>query len=143
MTEVPYHRVGEALWFVQVWIFAYFPELLDTDSFPSMSLRLSAAQSIRTMSTNSISYFFLSLANRSLPQLYLKPDTISNPSWQQILSSSTPYLLDFKYPLAFLNTVCKVLIFGGCYFFPPQLSSSFEVFLPYLPCLWARQFGFT
>ena len=119
VTEVPYHRVGRALWFVQTWLFAYFPELLGADSFPSMSLDLNAVQSIRTISTDSLSSFFLNLANRSLSQLYLKPDTISSPSWQQILSSSTPYLLDFKFPSAFLNTICRVLIYGGCYAFSP------------------------
>ena len=54
---VPYHRVEEAVWFVQIWLFVYFLELLGVDSFPSMSLGLSAAQSIRTISTNSLSYF--------------------------------------------------------------------------------------
>ena len=88
VTEVPYHRVGGALWFVQIWLFAYFPELSSADSFPSMPLGLSATQSIRTISTNSLFFFFLSLADCSLFQLYLKPDTISCTSWQQILSSS-------------------------------------------------------
>ena len=108
-----------------------------------MCLGLSVTQSIRTISTDSLSSFFLHLANHSLPQLYLKSDTISSLSWQQTLSSCTPYLLDFKYPSVFLSIVCKVLISRGCYAFSPQLSSYSIVFLPYLPCLWARQFGFT
>ena len=108
-----------------------------------MSLGLSAAQSIRTISLDSLSFFFPSSAGRSLSQLYLKPNTISSPTWQHILNSSTPYSLDFKYSSIFLVTVCRVLISGGCYAFSPQLSSYFIVFLPYLPCLWARQFGFT
>ena len=140
VTKVPYHRVGGALWFVQIWLFAYFLELSSVDSFPSLPLGLSTTQSIRIISTNSLSSFFLSLANHSLSQLYLKPDTISRTSWQQILSSSTPYLLDFKYLSAFLNTICRVLISRVCYAFSPQLSSSSIVFLPYL---WACQFGFT
>ena len=98
---------------------------------------------MRVVSTNSLSSFFLSLSDRSLSQLYLKPNTISSPSREQILSSSNPYLQDFKYPLAPLSTVCRVLIFGGCNAFSPQLSSSFEILLPYFPYLWARQFGFT
>ena len=117
VTEVPYHRVGRALWFVQIWLFAYFLELSSVDSFPSLPLGLSTTQSIRIISINSLSSFFLSLANRSLSQLYLKPDTISRTSWQQILSSSTPYLLDFKYLSAFLNTICRVLISRVCYAF--------------------------
>ena len=108
-----------------------------------MSLGLSAAQFIRTISSNSLSFFYLSLADCSLFQLYLKPDTISNPSLQQILSSSTPYSMDFRYPSAFLNTICRVLISSGCSNFSPRSSSSSTVLLLYLPCLWARQFGFT
>ena len=80
VTEVPYHRVGGALKFVQIWLFAYFLELSGADSFPSMSLGLNAAQSIRTISLYSLSYFCLSLPNRSLSQLCLKPNTISSPS---------------------------------------------------------------
>ena len=64
--EVPYHRVGGALWFVQIWLFVYFSELSGVDSFPSMSLGLSAAQSIRTISSDSLFYFFLSLVDCSL-----------------------------------------------------------------------------
>ena len=81
VTEVPYHRVGGSLWFVQIWLFAYFLELSGVDSFPSMSLGLSAAQSIKVIFSDSLSSFFLSLADRSLSQLYLKLDTISSPSW--------------------------------------------------------------
>ena len=68
VTEVPYHKVGEALWFVQIWLFAFFLELSGADSFPSMSLGLSETQSIRTMFTKSLSFFFLSLADHSLSQ---------------------------------------------------------------------------
>ena len=81
VSELPYQRVGKALLFVQICFFAYFIELLGVDSFPSMSLGLSAAQSIRTTSLDSIYSFFLSLADRSLSQLYLKLGTISNPTW--------------------------------------------------------------
>ena len=60
VSELPYPRVGGALWFVKIWLFAYFPELSDVDSFPSMSLGLSATQSITTISSYSLSSFFLS-----------------------------------------------------------------------------------
>ena len=66
VSKLPYQRVGGALWFVQIWLFSYFPELSGVDYFPSMSLGLSAAQSIRTISSDSLSSFFLSLAYRSL-----------------------------------------------------------------------------
>ena len=134
---LPYQGVGGALWFVQIWLFPYFPELSGSESFPSMSLGLSVAQSIRTISLDSLSSFFFSMVERSLLQLYLKPDTIPSLTWQQILNSSTPYLLNFKYSSTFLSTVCKVLISGGCYDFSPHMSFSYAVFLPYLPSLWA------
>ena len=91
VSKLPYQRVGGALWFVQIWLFSYFPELSGVNYFPSMSLGLSAAQSIRTISSDSLSSFFLILAYRSLSQLYLKSDTVSSLTWQQILNSSTPY----------------------------------------------------
>ena len=67
--KVPYHRMGGAIWFVHIWLFSYFPELSSVDYFPSMSLGLSAAQSIKTISTDSLSFFFLNLVDRSLSQL--------------------------------------------------------------------------
>ena len=51
VSEIPYQRVGGALWFVWIWLFAYFPKLSGADSYRSMSLGLSAAQSIRTISS--------------------------------------------------------------------------------------------
>ena len=42
VTKIPYHKVGGAIWFVQILLFAYFPMLSSADSFPSMSLGLSA-----------------------------------------------------------------------------------------------------
>ena len=80
VSELPYQRVEGALWFVQIWLFAYFPKLSGVDSFPSMSLGLSATQSIRTISSDSLSSFFIGLVDRSLSQVYLKPDTISSPT---------------------------------------------------------------
>ena len=81
VSEIPYRRVGGALWFVHIWLFTYFPELLGAESFPSMSLGLNVAQSIRTISSDSLSSFFLILVDRSLSQLYLEPNTISSPTW--------------------------------------------------------------
>ena len=34
VSEIPYQRVGGALWFVQIWLFANFPRLPGVDSFP-------------------------------------------------------------------------------------------------------------
>ena len=58
VSELPYQRVEGSLWFVHIWLFAYFPKLSGVDYFPSMSLGLSAAQSIRTISSDSFSSFF-------------------------------------------------------------------------------------
>ena len=68
VTKVPYPRVGGALRFIQIWRFAYFPKLSGVDSFLSMSLGLSMAQFIWTISMNSLFFFFLSLVDRSLSQ---------------------------------------------------------------------------
>ena len=43
VTKIPYHKVGGAIWFVHILLFAYFLMLSSADSFPSMSLGLSAA----------------------------------------------------------------------------------------------------
>ena len=59
VSEIPYQRVGGALWFVQIWLFAYFLELSGVNYFPSMSLGLSAAHFIRTISLDSLFSFFL------------------------------------------------------------------------------------
>ena len=58
VSGIPYKRVGGALWFVQIWLFAYFLELSGVDSFSSMFLGLSAAQSIRIISSAFLSSFF-------------------------------------------------------------------------------------
>ena len=80
MSEIPYQSVGEALWFVHILLFANFHELSGVDSFSSMSLGLSATQSIRSIPSYSLSSFFLSLTDCYLSQLYLKPNTISSPN---------------------------------------------------------------
>ena len=58
VSEIPYQRVGGAIWFLQIWLFANFLELSGANSFPSMSFDLSADQSIRIISSGSLSSFF-------------------------------------------------------------------------------------
>ena len=67
VTKVPYHWVRKTLWFVQIQLFAYFPELSSADSFTSMSLGISAAQSIKTIPTDSLSSFFPELSRPFFP----------------------------------------------------------------------------
>ena len=43
VSELPYQKVRGALWFVQIWLFTYFHDLSSANSFPSMSLGLSAS----------------------------------------------------------------------------------------------------
>ena len=80
VSEIPYKRVGRTLCFVHIWLLDYFPNLSSVESFPSMYLGLSAAQSIKAISSNSLYSFFLSLVDHSLSQMYLKLDTISSPT---------------------------------------------------------------
>ena len=59
----PYHRVGSALWFIQMWLFAYFPKLLDKEPTSYKTLGLQVAHSLRTMPSNDIMSFFLGLVD--------------------------------------------------------------------------------
>ena len=46
--DKPYHKVGGALWFIQMWFFAYFPELLDRELTYYKIFGLHVAHSLRT-----------------------------------------------------------------------------------------------
>ena len=94
VSEMPYKRVGGSLWFVQIWLFAYFPKLSGVDSFPSMYLGLSAARSFRTVSSDFLFSFFLSLPYRSWSQLYLTPNFISSQPGSRILPPLTCWILN-------------------------------------------------
>ena len=49
---------------------------------------------------------------------------------------------DFENTLASTSATCRVLISGGCFAFSSSMSAPLASLLPYLPCLWARRFGF-
>ena len=49
---------------------------------------------------------------------------------------------DFENPLASTSAAYRVLISEGCFAFSSSMSASLTSLLPYLPCLWARRFGF-
>ena len=92
VSNEPYHKDGGALWFVQMWFFAYFPELLDREPTSYKTLGLHVAHSLRTMPSNDLMSFFLGLVDRALVHLFLRPDFVHISAWNQILASSHPYL---------------------------------------------------
>ena len=74
--------------------------------------------------------------------MFLKPGSIHISTWNQILASSQPYVHDFESYMASTRANCRALISGGCFTFSSSLFTSPTSLQPYLPCLWARQFGF-
>ena len=140
--DEPYYKVGGALWFVQMWFFAYFPELSDKEPTSYKNLGLHVAHSLRMMASDDLMSFFLGLVDRALIHLYLRPNSVHISYWSKIMASSQPYLQDFESPLASTSAVCRVLISKGCFAFSSSMSASPTSLQPYLPCLWAHQFGF-
>ena len=135
VSDEPYHRVGCALWFVQTWLFAYFPEFSSYDITSLKTLGLHVMRSLRTMPFDDLTAFFLGLADRALLYLFLKPDYVHLLAWNQTLASSQPYLHDFETFITFTSTTCRVLISGGCFAFYTLLSASSASLQPYLPCI--------
>ena len=71
-----YHKVGGVLWLVQMWFFAYFPELSNKEPISYKTLGLRVAHSLRTMPSDDLMSFFLGLVDRTLIHLYLRLDSI-------------------------------------------------------------------
>ena len=61
--DEPYYREGGALWFVQMWFLAYFPELLDKDPISFKSLGLHSVHSLHTMPSDDFFSLFLCLVD--------------------------------------------------------------------------------
>ena len=76
VSDEPYHRVGGALWFVQMWLFAYFPELSDSDHTSFKTLGLYVVHSLHTMPSNDLMSFFLCLVDRALVHLFFMLDYV-------------------------------------------------------------------
>ena len=108
ISDEPYYRVGGALWFVQMWLFAYFPKLLDKDPTFFQTLGLHVVHSL----SNDLMFFFLGLVDQALVHLFLKPNSIHISTWNQILAFSQPYLHVFESSTASANTTCRVLAQG-------------------------------
>ena len=120
----PYHKVGGALWFVQILFFAYFPELLDKEPTSYKTLGLHVAHSLCTIISDKHMSFFLGMVDWALIHLYLRLFFVHISAWNKILASSQPCLQDFESPLAFASTTCRVLILGGCFTFSSSMSTS-------------------
>ena len=140
--DEPYHKIGGALWFVHMWLFAYFSKLLDRDPTSYKTLGLHVTHSLRMMPSDDLMSFFLCLVDLALIHLFLRPDYVHISAWNQILDSSHPYLHDFESLVASTNATCRVLISRGCFTFSSSLFASPASLQPYLPHLWACQFGF-
>ena len=122
--DEPYHKVGGALWFIQMWFFAYFLELLDMEPTSYKTLGLHVTHSLRTMPFDDLMSFFLGLVDWALIHLYLRLDSIHISTWNQIIASSQPYLPDLENPLAFSSVPCRVLILGDCFAFSSSMFAS-------------------
>ena len=135
VSDEPYHRASGALWFVQLWLFAYFQKLSDKELTSFKSLRLYVVHSLSTMPSDDLVSFFLGLVDQALVQLFLKPDFIYIAAWNQSPTSFHPYMHDFESSMVSASATCKVLISGGCFAFYSSLSISPGSLHPYLPCL--------
>ena len=80
--DEPYHKVGGALWFIQMWFFAYFPELSDREPTSYKTLGL------YVMPFDDLMSFFFGLVDWALIHLCLWLDFVHISAWNQIIASS-------------------------------------------------------
>ena len=66
VSNEPYHKVGGALWFIQMWFSTYFPELSDREPTSYKTLGLHVAHSLCMMPPDDLMSFFLGLVDRAL-----------------------------------------------------------------------------
>ena len=100
-----------------MWLFTYFPELLDREPTSYKTLGLHVVHSLHTMPSDDLMYFFLGLVDQAFVDLYLRSDSLHISAWNHTLASSQPYLHDSENPLASAIVACRVLILGGCFAF--------------------------
>ena len=122
--DEPYNEVGIALWFVQMWFFAYFPELSNREPTSYKTLGLHVAHSLCMMPSDDLMSFFLGLVHQALVQLFFRPDFVHILARNQILASSQAYLQDFESLLASTSVTCRVLISRGCFAFSSSMFAS-------------------
>ena len=74
--DEPYHKVGGALWFVQMWFFAYFPKFSNREPTSYKTLELHVMHSLCKMQSDDLMSLFLGLVDRALVHLYLRLDSV-------------------------------------------------------------------
>ena len=74
--DEPYHKVGNALLFIHMWFFAYFPKLSDREPTSYKTLGLHVAHSLCTMPSDDLMSLVLGLVNQALVHLFLRPDYV-------------------------------------------------------------------
>ena len=82
VSNEPYHKVGGALWFVQMWLFSYFPKLSNKEPTSYKTLGLYVMHSLRTMPSDDLMSFFLDLVERALVLLFFRPDSVHISTWK-------------------------------------------------------------
>ena len=88
VSDEPYHRICGALWFVQMWLFAYFLELSNRNPTSFKTLGLHVVHSLHTMPSDDLMSFFLGLVDRALVHLFFKLDFVHISTLNQTLASS-------------------------------------------------------
>lgn len=138
VVKEPYPVVSGALWFVQHWLFVWFPKITGRHT-----LTPKIVPPLRTKSQDELMTIFIILMDYPLRLIYLRPIHVDHIIWDQALLSAQPYVQDFESLLTFVYTTCKVLASGGC--FPSTLASTTSPLglIPYMPYLRAFQFCFT
>ena len=81
LMSLNYHKVCGALWFIQMWLFAYFSKFLDNEPTSYKTLGLHVTHSLRTMPFDYLMSSFLGLVERSLVHLFFRPNSIHISTW--------------------------------------------------------------
>ena len=76
--DLPYHKFGGTLWFVHMWLFAYFLELSNREPTSYKTLGLHVAHSLCTIPSDDLMSFFLGLVDRALVHLFLRHDFVQS-----------------------------------------------------------------
>lgn len=81
VSDERYQKVRGALWFIPLWLFAYFLEISNQDLGYSRPLGLHVVRLVHTMPLIDLMTFFVSLRDRKFSSLYLKLDSMSLSYW--------------------------------------------------------------
>ena len=140
MSDDPFARLGGGVWFLQIWLFYYFPKLRS----PEFALPLGAAIGIGLMSystklSNDELLSFFRSPNLSAAFMFIPCDGVPSIEWlEEYAKFEKLSLSEARTKLKIAFTASRSFIIGGC-------SSSMNAtisYRPYWPCLWGRQFGY-